>query len=69
MRHVERQTTPQRNAASEPMQPIDRVPGTEDGKDRIMSKKEPIKMTQKILFRLQPKSETENATSSLRNSD
>ena len=30
VRHVGRQTTPQRNATMEEMQPIDRLPGTED---------------------------------------
>ena len=38
VRHVGRQTTPQRNATIEPMQPIDRLPGTEDRKGRIRSK-------------------------------
>ena len=33
VRHVERQTAPQRNATMEPMQPIDRLPGTEDRED------------------------------------
>ena len=42
---------------------------TEDLKDRIRSKKEPIKMTQMKLFRLQPKILNENATSSLWNCD
>ena len=32
VRHLERQTTPQRNATMEPTQPIDRHPGTEDRK-------------------------------------
>ena len=39
----------------EPMQPIDRLPGREDRKDKIRSKKEPIKMTRMKLIRLQPK--------------
>ena len=55
VRYVGRQTTPQRNATMEPKQPIDRLPGTEDRKDRIKSEKEPIKMTQMELLRLQPK--------------
>ena len=38
VRHVGRQTNPQRNATMEPMEPIDRLPGTEDRKDRIRSK-------------------------------
>ena len=55
VRHVGRQTTPHRNATMEPMQPIDRLPGTEDWNDRIRSKKEPTKMTRMKLLKLQPK--------------
>ena len=55
VRHVARQTIPQRNAIMEPMQPIDRLPGREERKDKIRSKKEPIKMTRMDLSRLQPK--------------
>ena len=55
VRHVTRQTIPQRNVIVEPMQQIDRLPGREDRKDKIRSKKEPIKMTQVKLLRLQPK--------------
>ena len=33
VRHVERQTTAQKNATMEPMQPIDCLLGTEDRKD------------------------------------
>ena len=55
VRHVGRQTTPQRTATMDPMQPIDRLPGTEDRKDKIRSKKEPIKLTRIKLLRLQPK--------------
>ena len=55
VRHVERLTTPQRNDTMEPMQPIDRLPGTEDRKDRIRSTEEPIKVTRMKLLRLQPK--------------
>ena len=39
VRHVEKQTTPQRNATLEPMQPIDRLPGIEDRKDKIRYKR------------------------------
>ena len=49
VRHVVRQTIPQRDAIMEPMepmQPIDRLPGREDRKDKIRSKKELFKMTQ-----------------------
>ena len=45
VRHVRKQTTPQRNATMDPMQPIDRLLGPEDQKDKIRSKKEPIEMT------------------------
>ena len=55
VKHAGRQTTPERNATMEPMQPIDRLPGIEDKKDKIRCKKEPIKMTRKKLLRLQPK--------------
>ena len=54
-RHVEKQTTPQRNAILEPMQPIDRLSGIEDRKDKIRSQKEPIKVTLMKLLELQPK--------------
>ena len=43
VRHVARQTIPQRNVIMEPMQQIDRLHGREDRKDKIRSKKEPIK--------------------------
>ena len=55
VRHVARQTIPQRNATMEARQQIDRLPGTEDRKDKIRSKREPIKMTRMKLLRLQPK--------------
>ena len=45
VRLVARQTIPQRNATMEPMQPIDRLPGKEDRKDKFRSKKEPTEMT------------------------
>ena len=66
VRHVEKQTTPQRNVTLEPIQPIDRLPGIEGRKDKIRSKKEPTKMTQMKVTKLQPKVSTNNATSSLR---
>ena len=69
VRHVGRQTTPPRNATLEPMQPIDRMPGTEDREDKMSSKREPAKMTQMKLLRLQLKIKNENATSSLRSCD
>ena len=52
VRHVARQTIPQRDAIMEPMQPIDRLPGRGDRKDKIRSKKEPFKMTQMKTVRL-----------------
>ena len=39
VKHVVRRTIPQRDAIVEPMQPIDRLPGREDRKDKIRSKK------------------------------
>ena len=54
VRHVARQTIPQGNVIMEPMQLIDRLPGREDRKDKIRSKKEPIKITRMKLFSLQP---------------
>ena len=55
VRHVEKQTTPQRNVILKPMQPIDRLPGIEDRKDRIRPQKEPTKMTLMKLPRLESK--------------
>ena len=55
--HVEKQTTPQRNATLEPMQPMqptDRLPGIEDRKDKIRYQREPIKVTLMKLLKLQP---------------
>ena len=52
VRHVARQTIPQRDAIMEPMQPIDCLPGREDQKDNIKSKKELLKMTQMKIARL-----------------
>ena len=55
VRHVEKQTTLQKNVTLEPMQPIDRLPGTEDRKDRIRFQKEPTKVTLMKFPRLQLK--------------
>ena len=55
VRHVEKQTTPQRNVILEPMQTINRIPGTEDRQDRIRSQKEPTKVSLMMLPRLHPK--------------
>ena len=55
VRRAEKQTTPQRNVTLEPMQPIDRLPGTEDQKDRIRSQREPTKVTLMKFFRPQLK--------------
>ena len=55
VRHVEKQTTPQTNATLEPMQPIDRLPGIKDRKDKIRYQREPIKVTLMKLLKLQPK--------------
>ena len=37
------------------MQPIDRLPGKEDRKNKIRSKIEPVKMTRMKLVKMQPK--------------
>ena len=55
VRHVEKQTTPQRNAILEPMQPMDRLTSIEDRKDKIRYQREPIKVTLMKLLNLQPK--------------
>ena len=55
VRHVEKQTIPQRIAILEPRQPIDRLPGIEDRKDKIRYQREPIKVTLLKLLKLQPK--------------
>ena len=55
VRHVEKQTTAQRNVTLEPMQPIDRLPGIEDRKDKISYQREPIKVIIMNLLKLQPK--------------
>ena len=55
VRHVEKQTSPHRNAILEPMQPTDRLPGTEDRKDKIKYQREPIKVILMKLLKLQPK--------------
>ena len=59
VRHVEKPTTPQRNATLEPIRPIDRLPGIEDRKDTIRYKRELIKVTLTVtltkLLNLQPK--------------
>ena len=52
VRHVVRQTILHRDAIMEPMQLIDRLPGREDRKDKIRSKKELFKMTQMETARL-----------------
>ena len=55
VRHVEKQTTQQRNVTLEPIQPIDRLPGIEDRKDKISYQREPIKVIIMKLLNLQPK--------------
>ena len=55
VRHVEKQTTPQRNAVLEPMQPIDHLRETLYQKDRVMSSKETTKTIQAMMFKLQLK--------------
>ena len=55
VRHVEKQTTPQKNATLEPMQQTDRFPGTEDRENRIRSQREPTKLTLMKFLKLQSK--------------
>ena len=45
VRFVEKQTTPQKNAILEPIQPIERLYVTDDRKDRIRYKKELTNVT------------------------
>ena len=51
---VGKQPTPQKNAILEPMQPIDRVSGIEDQKDKIRYQREPIKLILMKLLKLHP---------------
>ena len=46
VRHLEKQTTPQRDAILDPMQPIDHHLGTEDRKDRIRSSRETLRIVE-----------------------
>ena len=55
VRHVGKQTTPQKNATLEPIQPIDRLPGIEDRKDKIRYQREPTKVTLMKLSSFSPK--------------
>ena len=55
VRHVGKQTTPQKNATLEPMQPIDCLPGKQDRKDKIRYQRGPTKVTLMKLLKLQPK--------------
>ena len=54
-RHVAEPTTPQRTAASEQTQQIDRLPGIDDQKDKTKSSTEMHKATQMGMSKLQPK--------------
>ena len=69
VRHVRRQSTPERNATMEPMHAIDHLLGTGDRKHKIGFKTEPIKVIQLKLPKLQTKIQTKNSTSSLRSCD
>ena len=55
VRHVEKQTTPQIDAILKPLQPIDRLPGTEDRKGRIRSSRETLRAVHMKMLKLQPK--------------
>ena len=55
VRHVEKQTTQQRNAILQQMQLIDHLPSMDERKDRIKSQRESIKATPMELLKLQSK--------------
>ena len=55
VRPVVKPTIPQRYYTTEQTQRTDRVPGTDNRKDRIKSNKEMPKRTQIGMFKLQPK--------------
>ena len=55
VRHVGGQTTPQRDAALEPMQTTNRLPGIEVRKASSLSKREPKKVIRTKFLKLQPK--------------
>ena len=55
LRHVEKQITPEKNGFLEPMQPINRLTGTGDRRDRIRLRKEATKTIQPQMLKLQPK--------------
>ena len=54
-RQVKKHTIPLRKVTLEPMQPIDHLPGTEDRKDEISSRKKQIRATLMNILKLQPK--------------
>ena len=55
VRRAVRLTNPQKNVTLEQMQRTDRLPGTDDRKDKIKSNEEVPKATQMGIFKLQPK--------------
>ena len=55
VRSVVNLTTPQRNATLEQTQQTDRLPGTDDRKDKTKSNREMLKATQMGMSKLQPK--------------
>ena len=65
--HMEEQTTPQKNAFLEPIEQIDRLPGTKETGKMNSSPAEITKAIQLKVLRLQPKIWTTNVTSSLEN--
>ena len=58
VRHVEKQTIPQRDAILDPRQPIDHLPGTEDRKDGTRSTRGRIRIVEIKMLKLQPKIKT-----------
>ena len=55
VRHVTKQTTPQKKTNMDLTQPLERLPGKEDRKSRIRSHNVTIKVFQMRLLKLQPK--------------
>ena len=66
VRPVVKPNNQQRNVSLEPSQEVDRLPGTEDRKERLRFKEELFKTIQMKVLKLQPKTQTRNTTSSLR---
>ena len=66
VRPVVELTSPHRNVTLEQTQRTDRLAGIDDRKDRTKSNNEMLKATRSGMSKLQPKLQTNRATSSLR---